>query len=319
MVRTARWPRASSEGDRLRHGRHLDRRVALRRRVRARLRDPGRRRAHARADDGDPHRRRRRRLDPRASTARAFASARESAGANPGPACYRRGGPLTVTDSNVDARQDPAGVLSARVRAARRRAARRRRRRGALRRARARDRGGDRQADRAEAVADGFVDIAVGNMANAIKKISVARGHDVTALHAAVLRRRRRPARLPGRRRARHGARLHPSAGRRAVGLRHGPRRPDGDARGGARAAARRRARRRRGAPDGARRRRRAPSSSRRASRASGSPCTAASTCATRAPTRRSSSRSPTSAGHAGGVRGGVPAALRLPDARAPR
>ncbi len=50
--------------DRLRHGRHLDRRVAFRRRIRARLRDGSRRRAHARADDADPHGRRRRRLDP---------------------------------------------------------------------------------------------------------------------------------------------------------------------------------------------------------------------------------------------------------------
>ena len=50
--------------DRLRHGRHLDRRVALRRRIRARLRDRGRGRAHARADDADPHGRGRRRLDP---------------------------------------------------------------------------------------------------------------------------------------------------------------------------------------------------------------------------------------------------------------
>ncbi len=50
--------------DRLRHGRHLDRRLALRRRVRARLRDRGRGRAHARPDDADPHGRGRRRLDP---------------------------------------------------------------------------------------------------------------------------------------------------------------------------------------------------------------------------------------------------------------
>ena len=40
----------------------------------------------------------------------------DSAGANPGPACYRRGGPLTVTDCQRDARQDPAGVLPAGVR-----------------------------------------------------------------------------------------------------------------------------------------------------------------------------------------------------------
>ena len=48
---------------RLRHGRHLDRRLALRRRVRARVRHRGRRRAAARADDAHPHRRGRRRLD----------------------------------------------------------------------------------------------------------------------------------------------------------------------------------------------------------------------------------------------------------------
>ena len=49
---------------RLRHGRHLDRCRALRRRLRAGLRDRGRGRAPARADDGDPHRRGGRRLDP---------------------------------------------------------------------------------------------------------------------------------------------------------------------------------------------------------------------------------------------------------------
>jgi 5-oxoprolinase (ATP-hydrolysing) len=49
---------------RLRHGRHLDRRLAFRRRVRARVRDRGGRRAHARADDAHPHGGGRRRLDP---------------------------------------------------------------------------------------------------------------------------------------------------------------------------------------------------------------------------------------------------------------
>ena len=52
------------ESDRLRHGRHLDRRVALRGRVRARVRNPGGRRAHARADDEHPYRGGGRRLDP---------------------------------------------------------------------------------------------------------------------------------------------------------------------------------------------------------------------------------------------------------------
>ncbi len=51
-------------GDRLRHGRHLHRRLPLRRRVRTGLRHAGRRGADARADHADPHGRRRRRLDP---------------------------------------------------------------------------------------------------------------------------------------------------------------------------------------------------------------------------------------------------------------
>jgi 5-oxoprolinase (ATP-hydrolysing) len=51
-------------------------------------------------------------------------------------------------------------------------------------------------------------------MANAIKRISVARGYDVTAVHAAVLRRRRRPARLRGGRCAGHErVFVHPLAG----------------------------------------------------------------------------------------------------------
>ena len=68
--------------DRLRHGRHLDRRVALRWRIRARLRNRGRGRSHARADDADPHRRGRRRLDPafrrRALSRRSRLSRRQS-------------------------------------------------------------------------------------------------------------------------------------------------------------------------------------------------------------------------------------------------
>ncbi len=100
----------------------------------------------------------------------------DSAGANPGPACYRRGGPLTVTDANVmlgkiQPKHFPA-VFGP---------------------------GGDEPLDdevvgkkfeelvqkirdgrSPEQVAEGFVRIAVGNMANAIKHISVSRGHDVT-------------------------------------------------------------------------------------------------------------------------------------------
>ncbi len=104
----------------------------------------------------------------------------DSAGANPGPACYRRGGPLTITDCNVmlgklqpdcfprlfgptgDQPIDTA-VVSAKFAAL--------------------------AAEMAavglppttpEMLAEGFVAIANDSMANAIKKISVAQGHDVT-------------------------------------------------------------------------------------------------------------------------------------------
>ncbi|MGW3299070.1 hydantoinase B/oxoprolinase family protein [Streptomyces rubiginosohelvolus] len=104
----------------------------------------------------------------------------DSAGADPGPACYRRGGPLTVTDANVMlGRVQPAhfpAVFGAdgdlpldadRVRE---------------RFTELADEVGQatgRRPDEAE-VATGFLEIAVLNMANAVKKISVQRGHDVT-------------------------------------------------------------------------------------------------------------------------------------------
>jgi len=104
----------------------------------------------------------------------------ESAGANPGPASYRRGGPLATTDANVllgkiqpahfpkvfgpraDEALDRDGVaakfeaLAAQVQASTGRPA------------------------TAESLAEGFLQIAIQNMANAIKRISVARGYDVT-------------------------------------------------------------------------------------------------------------------------------------------
>src|SRR5437763_2787935 len=100
----------------------------------------------------------------------------DSAGANPGPKCYRRGGPLALTDANVMAgklmpdffpkifgpHQDrPLDVEAV----------------GAAFLALAREVGDGRTP---EQVADGFIRIAVENMANAIKKISVQRGYDVT-------------------------------------------------------------------------------------------------------------------------------------------
>ncbi len=104
----------------------------------------------------------------------------DSAGADPGPACYRRGGPLTVTDCNVmlgkiqpnyfpcvfgpagdqpldaDIVQQKFHALAAEI---------------------SRVTG---ETATAEGVAEGFLRIAVANMANAIKSISVQRGHDVT-------------------------------------------------------------------------------------------------------------------------------------------
>ena len=98
----------------------------------------------------------------------------QSAGANPGPASYRRGGTLAVTDANVmvgkvqpayfpklfgphadrelsfEAAKTQFDVLA------------------------------EQTGRSPEAVAEGFIDIAVQQMANAIKKISVARGYDVT-------------------------------------------------------------------------------------------------------------------------------------------
>jgi 5-oxoprolinase (ATP-hydrolysing) len=100
----------------------------------------------------------------------------ESAGADPGPACYRKGGPLTVTDCNVmlgklhpahfpavfgpnadqpldtDVVAERFEVLAEEI--------------------------GDGRSP--HEVAEGFLRIAVENMANAIKKISVQRGYDVT-------------------------------------------------------------------------------------------------------------------------------------------
>ena len=103
----------------------------------------------------------------------------ESAGADPGPACYRRGGPLTITDCNLllgklqpdcfPSLFGPTGdqpldaevvrlrfeALAAEVAAA------------------------GLPPATPETLAEGFLAIAVDSMANAIKKISVARGHDV--------------------------------------------------------------------------------------------------------------------------------------------
>ncbi|HEX6142218.1 MAG TPA: hydantoinase B/oxoprolinase family protein [Geminicoccaceae bacterium] len=105
----------------------------------------------------------------------------ESAGANPGPACYRRGGPLTVTDANLMVGKLQADFfpavfgpeadqpLDAEVV---------REKFAALAREVEATTGSRRSA---EEIAHGCLRIAVDNMANAIKKISIQRGYDVSA------------------------------------------------------------------------------------------------------------------------------------------
>jgi 5-oxoprolinase (ATP-hydrolysing) len=98
----------------------------------------------------------------------------QSAGANPGPASYRRGGPLAVTDANVmvgkiQPRHFPKVFGVAANEALSYEAALEKFNEIAGRVGRS-----------AESVAEGFINIAVQQMANAIKKISVARGYDVT-------------------------------------------------------------------------------------------------------------------------------------------
>ncbi|MFF8951752.1 hydantoinase B/oxoprolinase family protein [Streptomyces sp. NPDC014940] len=104
----------------------------------------------------------------------------DSAGASPGPACYRAGGPLTVTDANVMLGRIPAAhfpavfgpggdqPLDAAVV----------RDRFTALADEIRERTGDDRTP--EQVAEGYLRIAVANIANAVKRISVQKGHDVT-------------------------------------------------------------------------------------------------------------------------------------------
>jgi 5-oxoprolinase (ATP-hydrolysing) len=109
-----------------------------------------------------------------------FRAGPASAGADPGPACYRRNGPLTITDCNLivgrilpdyfpkvfgpngdrpldrESARQKFDALTGRINRA------------------------TGQSLTPEAVASGFLTIAVENMANAIKKISLRRGYDVS-------------------------------------------------------------------------------------------------------------------------------------------
>jgi 5-oxoprolinase (ATP-hydrolysing) len=104
----------------------------------------------------------------------------DSAGAHPGPACYRKGGPLTITDANVMVGKilpelfprvfGPRGDLPLDVEVVRQGFA--------DLAAQVERRAGGSQTP--EGVAEGFLAIAVENMTNAIKRISVHQGHDVS-------------------------------------------------------------------------------------------------------------------------------------------
>ncbi|HMI93852.1 MAG TPA: hydantoinase/oxoprolinase family protein, partial [Polyangiales bacterium] len=104
----------------------------------------------------------------------------ESAGANPGPACYRRGGPLTVTDCNLMLGKIHPQLFPKVFGAGASEALDRELVEQRLQTL-ARDVAhGTGRAFTPETVAAGFVEVAVASMANAIKFISVQRGHDVT-------------------------------------------------------------------------------------------------------------------------------------------
>ncbi|MEV7018604.1 hydantoinase B/oxoprolinase family protein [Streptomyces sp. NPDC093991] len=104
----------------------------------------------------------------------------DSAGADPGPACYRRGGPLAVTDANVmlgriqparfPAVFGPGGDRPLDADVVRERFT-----------ALAREIHGSTGDDRTpEQVAEGYLQIAVAHVAAAVKRISVQKGHDIT-------------------------------------------------------------------------------------------------------------------------------------------
>jgi 5-oxoprolinase (ATP-hydrolysing) len=104
----------------------------------------------------------------------------DSAGANPGPASYRRGGPLTITDCNVLlGKIQPAHFPKVFGPRADQGLDRNAVQRGFVRMAEDMERSTGKR-PLLEEMAEGFIHIAVSNMANAIKQISVQRGHDVT-------------------------------------------------------------------------------------------------------------------------------------------
>jgi len=104
----------------------------------------------------------------------------DSAGANPGPASYRRGGPLAVTDCNVMLGKIQPNHFPQLFGAEGRQALDAQAVRTRFAELAERIQAATGKETTPEQVAEGFIEIAVGNMANAIKQISVQRGHDVT-------------------------------------------------------------------------------------------------------------------------------------------
>lgn len=104
----------------------------------------------------------------------------DSAGANPGPACYRRGGPLTITDCNVLLGKIQADFFPKVFGAKRNQAIDVELVRKKFNDLIKKITRATHEILAAEQVAEGYLKIAVENMANAIKKISVQRGYDVS-------------------------------------------------------------------------------------------------------------------------------------------
>ena len=160
---------------RLRHGWHVDRRRALRRRVRALVRDADRRRAHRRPDAARAYGGGGRRLDHRLRR-HALSRRPGERRRQPGAESLSPRRPADRHRRQRHARQARCAVLSEDLRAGARSTARRRS--GARAFADLAREVGDGRTP--EEIADGAIRIAVENMANAIKKISVERGYDVT-------------------------------------------------------------------------------------------------------------------------------------------
>jgi N-methylhydantoinase A/oxoprolinase/acetone carboxylase beta subunit len=151
----------------------------------------------------------------------------ESAGAAPGPACYGRGGPATMTDVQVvlgrllpatmprvfgPGGQSPIDPQASRTALARLAAP------AGIEANTATEVDAD---DALARFAAGFLEVGVAAMAAAIRHVAIGQGLDPAGFTLVRLRRRRRPARLPRRRGERHRSAGRASVRQRAVRLGH--------------------------------------------------------------------------------------------------